>query len=108
MLARSSSAPPNFLGGVEPKSADEDRRTLEATLLLVAEQVVGPGDRVAHRPLPVRQVAIAAGQDRQPILQSGEERLWREHADPRRGQLDGQRQPVEASADRGDRRGVFL
>ena len=70
------------------------------------EQVVAPGDRVAHRALPRRQVAAAAGQQGQPLLEPGQERRRRQDLHPGRGKLDGQRQAVEAAADGGDGGGV--
>ena len=54
------------------------------------------------------QVAPAAGQQRQPVLQPGQQRRRREDLDPGRGQLDGQRQPVQPAADVGDGCGVLV
>ena len=42
------------------------------------------------------------------MLQPGQQRRRRQHLDPGRGQLDRQRQPVEAAADLGHGRGVLL
>ena len=71
------------------------------------EQVVAPGDRVAHRPQAGRGVARAAGQQ---VEAAGQPRPAappaRAIARPRRGQLDRQRQPVEPAADLGHRRRV--
>jgi hypothetical protein len=41
-------------------------------------------------------------QQGQPLLEAGQQRSRRQHLDPGRGQLDGQRQAVEAAADAGD------
>ena len=54
------------------------------------------------------QVARAAGEQRQAAGEAGQQRRGREELDPGGGQLDRQRQPVEAGADRGDRRRVRL
>ena len=53
------------LGRLERAASDEDREATEEALLLIVEQVVAPGDRVAERPLTLGQVAGAAGQQRQ-------------------------------------------
>ena len=92
------------LRGLQREAADEDREPAEEALLLGCQQVVAPGDGIAHRLLPRRQVARASGQQRQPVLKSREQRCGREHLDPRRGQLDGQRQPVQSAADLGNDR----
>ncbi len=64
---------------------------------------MAPGDGVAHRPQPDRQVERAAGQEGEAVLQAGQAPPGREDADPGRGQLDRQRQPVEPDADLRDR-----
>ena len=87
---------------VKPPAKTASRR--KSACSSAGEQVVAPGDRVAHRLLPGGQVARAAGQQRQPPLQPGEQRRRREDLDARGGQLDGQRQAVQAAADLGDRR----
>ena len=53
------------LGRLQREAADEDGQAAEEGLLGGGEQVVAPGDRVAHRPQAGRQVARAAGQQRQ-------------------------------------------
>ncbi len=69
-----------------------------------AQQVMAPGDRRAQRPLPVRRVPAAADQQTQRILQPREDRLRRQHLDPRGRQFDRQRQPLESLHDSRDRR----
>jgi hypothetical protein len=49
------------LDRIQGEAADEDGEPSEQGLLPGVEEVVGPGDGVAHRPLPGRQVAPAAG-----------------------------------------------
>ena len=66
------------------------------------EQRVAPVDRRGERPLPQRQVARAAGQERQALAEPVEDRLERQHARPRGGELDRERQPVELARDRLD------
>ena len=62
----------NRLGRVQRAAAGEDREPPEEDLLLGRKQVVAPGDGVAHRLLTSRQIAGAVIEQRQPILQSGE------------------------------------
>ena len=64
-----------------------------------AEQVVAPVDRPAQRPLARRQVAAAALEQAEPVVQAPGHRRGREQPDPGRGQLDRQRQPVEVADD---------
>ena len=59
------------LGRLEGEAAGEDGQAAEEGLLLGVEQVVAPGDRVAHRLLAGRQVARPAGQQRQPLAPAG-------------------------------------
>ena len=67
---------------------------------------MAPGDGLPHRPQPRRQIARPARQHTQAgrslhrPRQALEQSRQGEVADPRRGQLDGQRQPVQAGADR--------
>ena len=88
---------------VQGEAADKDREEPEKPLLLLRQQIDRPGDRVAHRFLPIRSVAGAGGQQRQPLLQPGQQGNGRQHVDPGGGQFDRQRQAVEAAADRGGR-----
>jgi hypothetical protein len=71
-------------------------------LLWLVEQRVAPVDRRGERALPQRQVAGAAGQERQALAEPVENRLERQHARPGGGELDRQRQPVDLTRDRLD------
>jgi hypothetical protein len=99
--------PPHVCDSVEGHAPGEDGQPPEKRLLARGEQVVAPGDRCAQRPLPLRQVAGAAGQQRQPRLQPLQHRLGGEEADARGGQLDGQGEPIHAAHDLRDRAGVL-
>ena len=55
-----------------------------------------------------RQVAGAAGEEVEPLLEPFEDRLRREQLHARGRELDREREPVEAAADPGDRRRVFV
>ena len=62
---------------------------------------MAPGDCATERLLALRQVAHATGQQVEPALEAGEHRARRQQAAPRRGELDRQRQSVEARHDLG-------
>src|SRR5215211_6386711 len=59
------------------ETAGEDRQALEVDLLLRGEEVVTPGDRIAHGLLPRRDIAGASGQEWQPLLQTLQQRVRR-------------------------------
>ena len=93
---------------VEPRTADEHREASEELAVGLLEHVVAPRDRAAQGLLPSRKVARARRQQPEPIAQPAEHRLGSQDPDPRRGELDRQRQAVEADADLGDRRRVLV
>ena len=68
------------LGRLQREAAGEDGQAAEERLLLRRQQVVAPGDRVAHRPLPGGRSRAAAGQQRQPLAQPGQQRRRRQDA----------------------------
>ena len=68
------------------------------------EQVVAPLDRRAQRALALGHIARAAGQERENRVEALEEQLGREELRPGGGELDREREAVEAAADRLDRR----
>ena len=92
----------------ETRAACEHRESLEQSLQRFIQQVVAPGDRARERLLPSRQVARTNSEHLQACLEPAEQRLRCKKLDPRRGQLDGQRQPVDAFADAGDGRRVLV
>ena len=89
----------NCLRGLQGEAAGKDRQAPEHRSLIRVEEVIAPGDRVAQRLVPGRRFAGAAHQQRQPRIQTRQERLRGEHLAARRRQLDRQRQPVEAAAE---------
>ena len=99
------SATASAASNVHPPTKTES--AAEQPLLRFVEQVVAPGDRAAQRLLAFGQIARAAGEDLQAALQSSQHRRGRQRLDARRRQLDGQRQPVEAIADLGNRARVL-
>ena len=92
----------------ERPAPDEDREATEEPLLGWREQLVAPIDRRPERLLPCRPIARAAVERQALASHPRQERLGRNHLDPRRGQFDGQRQPVERQTDIGDRARVLV
>src|SRR5262249_24187860 len=91
---------------VERRAAREGREAIEELLLLGAQEVVAPLDGRAQRLLPRREIALAADEQLEQALQPREERSQREHAKPRRRELDRERRAAEAIADPCQRRRV--
>ncbi len=91
----------------EARAAGEDRKAAEQAARRGPQQVVAPEDRRAQGLLPGRQVPGASGQEGQAGAEAGQQGGGREKADPRRGQFQGQGQPVQAADDPGHRGRVF-
>ena len=83
-------------------------RRRNSAALLVVEQVVAPVDQRAQRLLARQRRAIAAGQQTEAIGQPRRDLLDRQRAHARGGQLERERNAVEALADAGDRRRVVV
>ena len=96
------------LGRVQLEPAGEHRQPRPQQPLRLAAQLITPLDRGPQRLLPGRARAAAPGQQAQPVAQPGVDLLRGQHPGLRRGQLDGQRQPVQPAADPGHRRTVRL
>ena len=80
----------------------------EQRLLAGRQQAEAPVQGVLQGALPFGQVAGPAGQHAEPLVQPRGQRLRGQQPDPGRGQLDGQRQPVQPAADLRHRPGVFV
>ena len=89
-----------LLGRLDRPAAGEDAEPGEQRLLVGIEQRVAPVDRGAQRPLPLGKIAWPVGEKRDPLLEPLEDRLQRKDAGVCRGELDREREPVEAPADR--------
>ncbi len=96
------------LGGLEVAAAAEHREPVHEAPATLVEQVVAPGDRPAERLLPLGQVTRSSGQQGQVVLQPGEDLVGCQELDPRGGELDRERHPVEPRGDPGDGRGVGI
>ncbi len=92
----------DVLSSREIEPAGEDRKTSEKRRLFLAEQVVGPADRVLEGSLPAHRRLRGCGEDPERRLELVGEVEEGESADPCRGQLDAERNPVETTADPGD------
>ena len=104
-----SRPPPRFavadrLRCLQRGAALEDRQPAEQPPLGRLERLPGPLERRAQRALARRQVARAAGQQLEPVLEALQQRRQRQQPGAVGRQLDRQRQPVEARADRIDDR----
>ena len=100
---RSASPPQTASAAASVQPPCEDGEAREERLLVGAEQVVAPVDRRAERLLARGQVARAAGEEVEALLEPGEQRLRGEQLGARGGELDREREAVEADADLGDR-----
>ena len=96
------------LGRLQREAAGEDRQPPEERPRVGREQVVAPGDRVAHRAQPRRRVARSADQQRQPSLQPRQQGGRGEELHPGGGQFDRQWQPIQPAADLRHGPGVVL
>jgi hypothetical protein len=74
------------LGRLKRPAAGEDGQPPEEGLLARAEQVVAPGERVAHGALAAGQVARPINQQRQRAVQAGQQRRGWQELRPRRRQ----------------------
>ena len=86
----------------------EDRQALEHPLLGGLEERVAPVDRGPERLLALGDVARRAAEELEAAAQAIAQRLGREQAEASRGELDGEREPVEPAADLDDRRRVVV
>ena len=93
----------DLLGDRERKAPEKDRETREETFRAFVEEVVAPFDRRPERSLPFGGVARAAGEQRQSAIEALQERLRAEELRASSGQLDRQRQAVQAKTDGLDR-----
>jgi hypothetical protein len=94
----------NRLRSIEREAAGEHRQPRKERARVVVEEVHAPLDRRAQRALTLGDVARAARQQRESLLEPRENRGRREDRRLRRGELDRQRQAVELAADLRDLR----
>ena len=85
-----------------PASAEavvEDRQPAQRAPLGLGEQVPRPVDDREQGLVPVGRAAVAAAQQREPVVEPPVDVLHRHHPHLGRGELDRERQPVEAAYD---------
>ncbi len=87
------------LGRGEVERADEDGESLEKPPGRRAEQVVGPLDGGAQRPVPLGACPPALRQQPEVVIEASGDVCRGEAGGPGRGQLDGQRDTVQMTAD---------
>jgi len=88
----------DLLGCFECAAAQEDGESREELLLLGCQQLVGPLDRRPEGALPLGKVSGAAREKRQTPSESLEDLRRGERLDTRSGELERERQVVEAGA----------
>jgi hypothetical protein len=91
--------PADGLGRLELEASRKDREPRKRQLLVLAEQLVTPGDRAPQRALAYRRVACSRRQEVEAALEAPEDLAWPEHLDAGGGELQRQRETVEAAAD---------
>ncbi|MEU9845309.1 hypothetical protein AB0C69_39565, partial [Actinomadura sp. NPDC048032] len=94
------------LGRVEGAAARVDRQPPQHRPLALLQGLPAPVDQGAERALPGRGVPGAGRQQPEAVVQPFGQAGDAERPHPRRRQLQGQRDAVEAVADRGDRLGL--
>ena len=87
------------LGRLERTPRREDRQPSEDGPLRLGQEVVAPVDRGAQRLMPRDRRPASAGQEAEAVVEACCDLLDRERPDPSRGELDRQRDPVQAAAD---------
>jgi hypothetical protein len=87
---------------IQRERAGEDRQPVEDGPLRFAEQVVGPLERGAQRPVALGAHTPAARQQPEHVVETLGDLGRAQRSRPRRGELDGQRNAVETSTDAND------
>ena len=91
---------------VEREAVVEGRQPAQRATFGVAQQVPRPVDDREQGLVPVGRGAVAAAQQREPVVEAAVDVLDRHRAHPGRRELDGQGQPVEPAHDAQHGRGV--
>ena len=86
---------------LEREAVVEQRQPAQRALLVGVQQVPGPLDDREQGLVPVGRAAVAAAQQREPVLEPAVDLLDRHGAHPGRGELDRQRQAVKPADDTG-------
>ena len=86
-------------GRVERRARREDGEATQESSFLLGEELVAPVKRCSERLLSCGQVVRTARQELQALLEPLEHRVHGQGPDSSRGELDRERQPVDAPAD---------
>ena len=87
------------LHGLQGGPAGEHRQPPQQDLLVAAQQFPAPVDHGPQRLVAARDRPAAVGQEPEAVVQAGRDLPGGEGVEPGRGQLDGQRQAVQGTAD---------
>ena len=98
----------DVFGRLEARPAGEGGQPPEDDPLRLGQQVVAPVDRGAQRLVTSGRGPAAARQEPEPVVEAGRDLLDRERPHPRRGELDRERDAVEAATELGHRPGVLV
>ena len=96
------------LGGSEVERAGEHRQPPEHHTLVVVEQIVGPRHRRQQRPMSFLGPTRPTRQQPEPLIETTCDLRRRHRTNPRGGELDRQRDPIQATTDLHHRRNVPL
>lgn len=101
-----SSGPADHLGRVQGGSVAVHGQAPQHRAFLLVEEAPAPVDHRPQGPLPFRSAPRARREQRETVVQTGLQLGHPQGPDPRRGHLQGQRDAVQATADRDDRRHI--
>jgi hypothetical protein len=96
----------NGLGCLDRKAARERTKPTEHSLLVRRQQLIAPRDRRIHRLLAFGKVAQTEAREQQVLSKPAEQIVGAQHFHPRSRELEGERQRIEPSTNRGHRRTV--
>jgi hypothetical protein len=71
---------------------------VEQRPLRIGEEAVGPIEGGCQSAVPIDRSAPAISQQRESVAETDQQLGWRQRSQPGSGQLDGERKPVEMSA----------
>ena len=100
--------PQTCFGLVEREALLEDAQPGEQRVLVRVQKVEAPLDRRGQRPLPLRYTGPRSRQDVETFVEPSDQLRGREHADPRRGQLEREGNAFESATELEDGRPVVV
>ena len=106
--APDAAEPAHRFGGVQIEALGEHRQAPQQHLLGAGEQRIGPVDGRPQGLLPRQGGTASPGEQTEALVEAVVQGAKRQRAQPGGGKLDGQRQPVQPSADRHHQRGGLL